>query len=89
MFVKVQKKNPIKNSILIKSAEAVLTLLSQNYNFLILGKVVKKIYKICMRVLLFFLFIKINGLLQKLIDAGVIGEVIHIQHLEPVSRQIR
>lgn len=36
-----------------------------------------------------FLFIKINGLLQELIDAGVIGEVIHIQHLEPVSRQIR
>lgn len=44
MFVQVQK-NPINNSILIKSAEAVLTWLSQNYNFLILGKVVKKIYK--------------------------------------------
>lgn len=86
MFVQVQKK-PIKNSILIKSAEAVLTWLSQNYNFLILGKVVKKIYKMYEGFV--FLLIKLNGLLQELIDTGVIGEVIHIQHLEPVSRQIR
>lgn len=36
-----------------------------------------------------FLLIRINYVLQELIDAGVIGDVIHIQHLEPVSRQIR